>query len=92
MKVLACGDTPATCPVRALKDWLEPTCIVDVPVFRPVGRQENPKPRALTLYSIARMVRATAERAALDGECLSGQPLKEGSEAAVPMGCAERSR
>lgn len=72
VKVLAYGDNPATCPVRALEDWLELTCIVDGPVFRPIDRHENLKPNALTSHSIARMIKATAERAGLDGERFSG--------------------
>ena len=57
VKVLAYGDNPPTCPVRALEDWLELTCIVDGPVFRPIGRHENLKPSALTPHAIARMVK-----------------------------------
>jgi integrase len=35
-KVTAYGGDPSTCPVRALKDWLELAGIVEGPVFRPI--------------------------------------------------------
>lgn len=88
VKVLAYGGNPATCPVRALEDWLELTCIVDGPVFRPIDRHENVRPNALTAHSIARMVKATAERAGLDSERFSGHSLRAGFVTAATMGGA----
>ena len=39
------GSNPLTCPVRALREWLERGRVVRGPIFRPIDRHANVKPQ-----------------------------------------------
>ncbi|MDD9947825.1 MAG: site-specific integrase [Myxococcales bacterium] len=78
VKVIAYGQNPATCPVRALEAWLELAGLVEGPIFRPVDRHENVRDRAITPHSIAKVVKDSAARAGLDPTQFSGHSLRAG--------------
>ncbi len=48
LKMVAYGGDPATCPVRAVKDWPELSGLLEGAVFRPINRTEQIGAKALT--------------------------------------------
>ena len=48
--MIAYGSDPATCPVRAAKDWLELSGLTEGPVFRPISRYERIGAKALSAH------------------------------------------
>lgn len=78
VKVVAFGSDPATCPVRAVKDWLELGGLDAGPVFRPISRHEKFGPRALTGDAVATIVKRSAKKAGLPVPELSGHSLRAG--------------
>jgi integrase len=71
------GANPATCPVRALKAWIEVTGIVSGSLFRRVDRHGNIKD-SMTAQSVALVVKRAAEAAGLDASQYSGHSLRAG--------------
>lgn len=88
IKVIAYGDNPSTCPVRALEDWLELAALSEGPLFRPIDRHENIRARALTAHSIARLVKESARLAGLDERRFSGHSLRAGFVTSATLGGA----
>jgi len=78
LKMIAYGSDPATCPVRAVKDWLELSGLTEGPVFRPINRYERIGPKALTAHAVATIVKRTAAAAGLPVPDLSGHSLRSG--------------
>lgn len=78
MKVVAFGSDPSTCPVRAVKDWLELSGIGDGPVFRPINRHEQLAPKPLTDHAVAVIIKRAAQLAGLPTPELSGHSLRSG--------------
>jgi site-specific recombinase XerC len=66
------GANPATCPVRALEDWLALAAIVEGPIFRPVTRHGRILPQRLSDRTVARVVQRTVQ-AARERAYLGGQ-------------------
>ena len=60
------GSTPATCPVRAVADWLELSRIAEGALFRPIDRHGNLRPTRLTDQSVALVVKRAATAAGLN--------------------------
>lgn len=86
------GRSSATCPVGALREWLEASKIDVGPVFRPVDRHGNVRASALTGRSIARIVKRAAEGAGLDATRYSGHSLRAGlATSAARAGASERA-
>jgi site-specific recombinase XerD len=88
------GSNPLTCPARALRDWLSPTQsgITHGPIFRPIDRHSNVKPRRLTDQSVALIVKRCASDAGLDPEHYAGHSLRSGLATAAAMAdVSERS-
>ena len=84
------GKNPRTCPVRALRAWLELARIQDGPLFRGVDRHGNVLGR-LSDRGVARAVKRAAERAGLDPERYAGHSLRAGlATAAAAAGVEER--
>jgi site-specific recombinase XerD len=71
------GENPATCPIRALKAWIEVAGITSGPIFRSVDRHGNIK-EAITPQTVALVVKRTAEAAGLDPAKYSGHSLRAG--------------
>lgn len=53
-KMISYGSDPATCPVRAVKDWIELSSVVSGPLFRPINRHGQLGSRALTGHAVDR--------------------------------------
>ena len=69
---------PATCPVRALQDWLELSGIGDGPAFRPFNRHEQLGDQCLTDFAVAFIIKRVADKAGLATPQLSGHSLRAG--------------
>jgi integrase len=89
VKMIAYGSDPETCPVRALKDWLELSSIVRGPVFRPINRHGQLGARALTGHAVAIIVKRLAAQAGLPVPDLSGHSLRAGFVTSAAIGGAD---
>lgn len=56
-KKIPCGDNPLTCPVLAMRAWLEASGITEGPIFRAINRHGHLAKEAMTGHSIARIVK-----------------------------------
>ena len=72
------GRQTATCPVRALRKWLDVAGITSGPVFRSVNRHGRISADRLTDKAVALVVKAVATRADLDPSRLAGHSLRAG--------------
>jgi integrase len=72
------GSHAATCPVRALKAWLEAAKLEHGPLFREVTRHGRVATSPLTGRSIARVIKRCAAVAGLDARDFSGHSLRAG--------------
>jgi site-specific recombinase XerD len=97
------GSTPATCPVRSMRAWLDAAGITSGAVFREIGtggqlvaaytdaagRQRGER---LSDKSIANVVKAAAKAAGLDAARYAGHSLRAGlATSAAAAGASERS-
>jgi integrase len=89
IKMIAYGSDPATCPVRAVKDWLDLSGILKGPVFRPINRHGQLGARALTGHAVAVIVKRAAAEAGLPTPELSGHSLRAGFVTAAASGGAD---
>jgi integrase len=71
------GAHAATCPVRALRAWLDASGVTSGALFRAVDRHGNVGER-LAGADAARIVKRTAARAGLDAATFSGHSLRAG--------------
>lgn len=65
-------------PIAALRNWLSSAEITEGPLFREIDRHGNVGTEALSARSVARIVKAAAEAAGLDGAQFSGHSLRAG--------------
>ncbi|MBM3289653.1 MAG: integrase [Candidatus Hydrogenedentes bacterium] len=72
------GSHDATCPVRALRRWLDAAGIEAGPVFRAFEIDGGLSPRRLNDRAVARVVKAAAKRIGLTPEQFSGHSLRAG--------------
>ena len=79
------GSIPLTCPVRALRAWLDVAAIARGPIFRPVDRHANIADTRLTDQSVALVVKRCAKAAGLDWEKCAGHSLRSGLATAAAM-------
>ncbi len=92
VKALPYSGTPALCPVRALRAWLDAAAITDGPLFRSVNRHGQVGAAALTGRSVARLVKDRAAGAGLEGADYSGHSLRAGfATSAAKAGRSERA-
>lgn len=91
-KDIPLGLNAATCPVRALRAWIEAAELVSGPIFRPVDRHGNISTDRLTGHAVARIVKRAAGAAGLDASAFSGHSLRAGlATAAAAAGASDRS-
>lgn len=84
------GGNPATCPVRAVRAWLDVAGIGEGRVFRAVDRHGNVG-APLEGAEVARIVKRAAKRAGLDASRFSGHSLRAGlATTAAKHGKADR--
>jgi integrase len=77
------GQSPLTCPVRALRSWLQAArehtgAPLGGPVFRKVDRWGTLWETGLTSGAVAKLVKKAASRAGLDPALYSGHSLRAG--------------
>lgn len=85
------GGTPATCPVRAVRTWLDAAGISEGPVFRSVNRHGRLAEQRLGDRTVARVVQRRAEAVGLDPARYGGHSLRSGlATSAAKAGKAER--
>lgn len=81
----------ATCPVAALRAWLDRAGISEGPIFRAVDRHGRIADTALSDGAVARVVRKLAAAIGLDATVFSGHSLRAGfATAAAAAGIEER--
>jgi len=86
------GSTPTSCPVRALRAWLDAAGIAAGPLFRGITRHDALLPDRLSDKGVARVVKRAAAVAGLDPARYSGHSLRAGlATAAAQAGISERS-
>ena len=72
------GTHPETCPVRALRRWLNAAAISHGPVFRSVNRHQQVSTRGLYRDSIGPLLKRAAKRAGMKTRPLAGHSLRAG--------------
>ncbi len=91
-KAIPYGADATTCPVRALRAWLDAAAIIEGPVFRALDRHGNVSVVRTDGLTVARVVKRTALAAGLDAERFSGHSLRLGFvTTAAQRGCSERA-
>jgi integrase len=86
------GGRPRTCPVRAVRDWIDVLLLTEGPLFRPINRFGTILPSRLTDQSVALIVKRWALEAGLDPMLFAGHSLRSGlATAAAKAGKSERS-
>jgi site-specific recombinase XerD len=86
------GSHPATCPVLALRAWLDGAGIVSGPLFRSVSRGGRPQARRLSDKSVVLVLKRAAKAAGLDPRKYAAHSLRSGlAVAAATAGATERS-
>ncbi|MCL3863039.1 site-specific integrase [Actinotalea sp. K2] len=76
--VLPRAANPARCPVVALNHWIQLAGITDGPVFRAVGKNNQPATRALHPESVNTLVQKAVARAGIDPGPYSAHSLRAG--------------
>jgi len=85
------GRRVETCPVRALRAWLEAAGITAGPIFRSVNRHGQVQPGRLSDKAVALVVKRAAEAAGLDASRYAGHSLRAGlATSAAAAGVQER--
>ena len=79
-EVTGSGDVRggATCPVKAVKAWLQAANISDGPLFRPVAKGGRLGAQRLTDKSVCDLVKAYAERLGLKATDFGAHSLRAG--------------
>jgi integrase len=88
---IAYGSQPQTCPVRAVRAWLDAAELREGAVFRPITRHGQLLDSRLADRAVARVVQRTAAAAGLDPSQYGGHSLRAGlaTQAAI-SGVPER--
>jgi integrase len=85
------GSTPATCPVWALRAWLELASIESGPLFRAI-RGSTVGTCRLSAAAVAATVKRSARAVGLDPAVYAGHSLRSGlATSAAAAGASERS-
>ena len=86
------NTTPALCPIRALRAWLEAAAISAGPLFRKVTRHGLVSKAALTGRSVSRIIKRAISATGRDASAYSGHSLRAGfATSAAKKGKAERA-
>lgn len=72
------GAHPDTCPVRALRHWLDAAEITNGPVFRAVDRHGRVSKKGLNKDSVGSIVKRALLRAGFSAEAFAGHSLRSG--------------
>jgi len=82
------GSRPETCPVSALRRWMDLAGISSGPLFRGVSRHQRVAEESLTPTAVALIVKERALAAGLDAALYSGHSLRAGFATAAALGGA----
>ena len=86
------GRTAETCPVRAVRAWLDASGIIEGPAFRAVTRHGRLATTALSTRAVDDIVRHAAAAAGLDAAHFSGHSMRAGlATSAARAGVPEAS-
>jgi integrase len=86
------GSNPATCPVRALQDWLAQCGFGQGAMFRPIDRFGNVSAIRLSAAAVAEIVKKYAAAVGLKSNDFAGHSLRSGLATSAAMnGASERS-
>jgi len=77
-KAIHHGQNPATCPVRALRDWLVHAEIESGPVFRSIDAGDNVREERASDRAVDRAIKRAARLAGLGDRGFSGHSLRAG--------------
>jgi integrase len=72
------GAHASTCPVAALRAWLDAAALTEGPVFRQMRRHGRMSPARLSDHAVAVVVKGYAAAAGLDPKNYSGHSLRAG--------------
>lgn len=72
------GKNPETCPVTALRRWLELSGISNGAIFRGLDRHNNMVSQRLSKRSVGEVIKRAAKAAGLDPSRYSGHSLRSG--------------
>lgn len=72
------GEHPESCPIHALKTWLDAAGITSGPVFRSVNRHGQVAEHALSPRSVSKILKRAAMRAGIDSASIAGHSLRAG--------------
>lgn len=85
------GSPPSTCPVRALRAWLDQAGITEGAVFRSVNRHGQVQSKGLSDKAVALVVKRAVELIGLDPNEYSGHSTRSGlATTAAKAGVSER--
>jgi site-specific recombinase XerD len=83
------GEHPETCPIRALRTWLDAAGITTGPVFRSVNRHGQVAEHALSPRSVSKILKRAAVRAGIDSAPIAGHSLRAGMVTQAAMNGVE---
>lgn len=83
------GEHPETCPIRALRTWLDAAGITAGPVFRSVNRHGQVAEHALSPRSVAKILKRAATRAGINSASIAGHSLRAGMVTQAALNGAE---
>lgn len=85
------GSNPATCPVRALQEWLRGAAITSGSLFVGINRHGTPQERLLAC-AVALIVKKVVTAAGLNPDLYAGHSLRAGLATSAAMaGVSERA-
>ena len=82
------GSNPATCPVRAMQDWLQECGFAEGPLFRPINRFGKVASIRLSAAAVAEVVKRYAAAVGLEAGDFAGHSLRSGLATSAAMGGA----
>lgn len=77
-KVVPYGANPVTCPVRAVRDWLDAAGITEGPIFRPIDRHGNISEDPLSGYAVSKIIKRNQYIMGKDSSKYGGHSLRAG--------------
>ncbi len=77
-KDIGMGTREQTCPVRAVRAWLQELCIDSGPVFRPLTKHMTARKGQLSGHAIARIVKRAAKLIGIDADEIGAHSLRAG--------------
>jgi site-specific recombinase XerD len=86
---VSAGERPETCPIRALRAWIEAAGITAGPVFRAVNRHGHVAACALSPRSVAKILKRAAARAGINAALIAGHSLRAGMVTQAALNGAE---